>query len=708
MENINSNINSSQENQEVKNEIQINKININPNQEEHKNNNFIEINEPLEKQNQAKNNFNIKNKYDYALLEELNNTKTRSWRIDLMNGTQEEEIENKNKSKENNINDNQNIINEKNDINKNDRFKDFDEILLLEENKDKKKKNMSKEILEPNEKEEKVENSNIERSQNKNEKENIEQRLSQENNNNIIIKNSSTLSELNKFIENRDYNYNYNEKVENKNNDINNINKNSMLNFKNQKKSSNLSSVINENSNNSNEKNNNNDIYKNINLEYSEDKKSFEQIDAPNKINNKIENIKNNFKKMGTLYNNFFDLNDKAGYNDYENDKNINILNRNLFGKKNNKEINEINNKKINKQFHVSKSCNYLYNNNRKFNNENNFIIPNKSQNIRKNLVCDKNTINIQLSIQRKTRSANDIKKHMSYYLMDRINKNPKNEINKFEGFINKVESKLNYNSNNRLLNTFLSLQVSSSKINSKNSIKYISTPYNIHKNSFSDKIKRKINNINLSKKYKNVNYIIKNNNYVNLEFFEESKQDSFFDKTTKNNKLFKNNNNLFQSNNNNSNNFYNEKNNQENKLFFSNSKISKSKDNINNYLFRNYTTNMNQKRSRSFFSHNFKSTDFYQEKNEIFGTNFNYNINQARKFEFKYDESNTNKLFNTTKNILYPKMPSSKSSNSIFQSKIKDKDKHIYSNIYNSIYNQRNYRNNLINRNTNTFYTKF
>ena len=148
METINSNINSSQENQEVKNEIQINKININPNQEEHKNNNFIEINEPLEKQNQAKNNFNIKNKYDYALLEELNNTKTRSWRIDLMNGTQEEEIENKNKSKENNINDNQNIINEKNDLNKNDRFKDFDEILLLEENKDKKKKNISKEILE--------------------------------------------------------------------------------------------------------------------------------------------------------------------------------------------------------------------------------------------------------------------------------------------------------------------------------------------------------------------------------------------------------------------------------------------------------------------------------------------------------------------------------------------------------------------------------
>ena len=50
----------------------------------------------------------------------------------------------------------------------------------------------------------------------------------------------------------------------------------------------------------------------------------------------------------------------------------------------------------------------------------------------------------------------------MSYYLMDGINKNSKNEVNKFEGYINKIQSKLNRNSNNRLLNTFLSLQVSS------------------------------------------------------------------------------------------------------------------------------------------------------------------------------------------------------------------------------------------------------
>ena len=682
MENINSNINSSQENPEFKNEIQINNDN---------NNNQI-----TEEQRQTKNNFNIKNKYDCALLEELQNPKTRSWRIDLIKNIKKDDKENNNKLNENNFNDNQKLINEKDEVNKYDRFKDFDDILLLEENKDKKKKNIDKEKLIKTDNEVKIQNSIVEISNNKNEKDNIIQRLSQENN---INKNSSTISELNKFIENRDLNTN-NENLEKKIYDTNEINKNSMNNFKNQNKSSNLSRVINENTNNSIEKNNN-DIYKNINLEYSEDKKSYEEINEKNIINNKIENSKNNIKKIRTLYNNFFNINDKVRYNDYENDTNINRLNRNLFGNNNIKEKNENNHQKISKHFHVSKSWNCLHNNNRKFNNENKFIIPNKSQNIQKNLIRDKNTINIQLSIKRKTRSANEIKKHMSYYLMDGINKNSKNEVNKFEGYINKIQSKLNRNSNNRLLNTFLSLQVSSNKIKSNNNINYINTPYNILKNSFSDKIKKKMNNINTNKNYKNHNYKIRNNNYVNLEFFEESKQDSFFEKASNNNKLSKNNN-FFKSNNNI---FYNGKNSQENNLLFPN---SHTKNNMINYLFKNYTSNMNQKRTRSYFSHNFKSIDFYQEKNEIFGTNFNYNMKQTRKFEFNYDESDTNKLFKTTKNYLHQKMPSSKSSNTIFYDKISEKNNHIYSHLYNSNYNVRNYRSNLTNMNTNIFYTNF
>ena len=701
MENINTKLNSS-ETQEIKNENQIFKENTNPIKEEQKNNNVIEINEPLESRKQTADNFNIKNKYDYALLEELNNTKMKSWRNDLINATQEEEKENKNISKENVLNNNEKIINEekeKNEINKVDRFKDFDDILLSEENKDKKKKNILKVKSAPIEKSEKIQSNN----KNEKDKENINQRLIKENNN--INRNSSTISELNKYIENRDTNNNI-ENLENNNNIINDNDKNSIINFKNHKKSSNLTIVINENTNNSIEKNNNNSIYKNINLEYSEDKKSYEQIGQNNiKIINHIkENSKNNEKKIDSLYNNFFNRYDKEKYNDDENDKYTNRLNRNLFEQNNKKEINEYNNKKTSKNFHVSKSCNYLHNN-RKSNNENIFIFPNKSQNIRRNLIYDKNTINIQLSINRKTRSANDIKKHMSYYLMDGINKNTKSEVNKFEEYINKVQSKYNYNSNNRLLNSFLSLQVSSNKINSKNNINYINTPYNICKNSFSDKKKKKMKNINANKKYKNHNYKPKNK-YINLEFFEESKQDNFFDKTSKNNLLFKNQkrNNFLIS----QNNYFQSEKNHQNNMFFSYSNISQKKDYKNNYLFKNYSTNMNQKKTRSYFSHENKSNDFYQEKNEIFGANFNYNINPIRKFEFNYNDSNSDKLFNTTKNILYPKMPSSRSSNAIFHGSRNDKDKSIYSHLYNSNNNKMSYRSNISGRNTNIFYANF
>ena len=700
MENINTKLNSSGT-QEIKNQNQIFKENTNPIKEEQKNNNVIEINKPLKSRKQTADNFNIKNKYDYALLEELNNTKMKSWRNDLINATQEEEKDNKSIPKENNLNNKEKIINEekeKNEINKVDRFKDFDDILLLEENKDKKKKNILKVKSAPTEKSEKI------KSNNKNEKDekNINQRLTKENNN--INRNSSTISELNKYIENRDTNNI--ENLENNNNIINDNDKNSIINFKNHKKSSNLTIVINENTNNSIEKNNNNSIYKNINLEYSEDKKSYEQIDQNNiKIINHIkENSKNNEKKIDSLYNNFFNRYDKEKYNDDENDKYTNRLNRNLFGQNNKKEINEYNNKKTSKNFHVSKSCNYLHNN-RKSNNENIFIFPNKSQNIRRNLIYDKNTINIQLSINRKTRSANDIKKHMSYYLMDGINKNTKSEVNKFEEYINKVQSKYNYNSNNRLLNSFLSLQVSSNKINSKNNINYINTPYNICKNSFSDKIRKKMKNINANKKYKNHNYKPKNK-YINLEFFEESKQDNFFDKTSKNNLLFKNQkrNNFLIS----QNNYFQSEKNHQNNMFFSYSNISQKKDYKNNYLFKNYSTNMNQKKTRSYFSHENKSNDFYQEKNEIFGANFNYNINPIRKFEFNYNDSNSDKLFNTTKNILYPKMPSSRSSNAIFHGSRNDKDKSIYSHLYNSNNNKMSYRSNISGRNTNIFYANF
>ena len=73
--------------------------------------------------------FNLNNKYDNALLEELNNSKTKSWRIDIINATQEGKIDNtKDKIKLNEEKENDVI----NNNDKEDRFKDFDEILFLE------------------------------------------------------------------------------------------------------------------------------------------------------------------------------------------------------------------------------------------------------------------------------------------------------------------------------------------------------------------------------------------------------------------------------------------------------------------------------------------------------------------------------------------------------------------------------------------------
>ena len=170
--------------------------------------------------------YNLNNKYDSALLEELNNSKTKSWRIDIINATQEENKENKNNNIQLNEQKENDAIN-----NKGDRFKDFDEILILEENKDKKRKNHSMEKIENIPKPSEKKNSN-------------EKKLIQENIN-INNRNSSTLSELNQFIGN---NNNNSQDLESKKKVINNRNNNLYIN--NQGKSSNLSNMI----NNTNEK----------------------------------------------------------------------------------------------------------------------------------------------------------------------------------------------------------------------------------------------------------------------------------------------------------------------------------------------------------------------------------------------------------------------------------------------------------------------
>ena len=690
-------ITNKEQTQEEKNLEIKNKENINLNKKA-SNINIIksEKNKDLDdnsNQNQVK--LNLNSKYDNALLEELNNSKTKSWRMDIINATQEEEKDNNSKNYKNKSNNNNQKAKE--EIDKEDRFKDFDEILFIEENRDKKRKNRSIEKIIFSEKIAKIPKPS-EKRKNANDKNN--KLLIQENNN--LNKNSSTLSELNKFIENCE---NITEEIENKKNGNKGNNKNKIIN--NQEKSSNLSEVI----NNTIENNDNN--YKNINLEYSDDKRSHKERDD-NKIKNNlelIEKIKNEKKSIDYIYNNFIDLYDKKN----ENDKKANNLNRKLFGKNNIKMQNVVNNKS-NPQLKVSKSCNIMknYRSINAIKDNNNFIYPNKSQNIKKSLICDKNTINIQLSIKRKTRSAKDIRKHMSYYIMEENINSPK-EINSLNQFMYKYPSKRNYNSNG--LNSFLSLYITPNQINSKNQIKYIATPFNIFKNSFQDKIKKKINKINSNKNFR-INRETAKNNYINLEFFEESKQDNFFGKTSRDsyvtkNKIFEihsrknNEENFFRA----QNNFYNEINKinniKENNNFFQNN-IGQKKDNINNYLFKTYSTNLNHNRIFSFQSNENKNLDYFKEKNEIFGRKFDYNSNHVKNLEFEsYHYSNN--IFNTTKNILYPKMKMSKSYNSIFQNRLNNDNKERYSYLCNNNnYKNINYNGNLTKRQTNIFSSNF
>ena len=527
--------------------------------------------------------------------------------------------------------------------------------------------------------------------------------LNQENSN--LNKNQIAFSELNRGIENNKINnlkdLDNKKKETNQNND-NNYNN---LAINNHGKSNNLKEIINENANSTNE--NKDNKFKNINLEYSENKQSYEEnAEKNNNINNNFEIVDNEKNSIENIYNNFIDLLDK----NIDNENNNNDINRYLI-RKNNIETTNIINKKFNQQLKVSKSYNIRKNiRGKKANNENKYIYPYKSQNMQRSLVCEKNTINIQLSIKRKTRSAKDIKKHMSYYLIDGKIKNPKNEINNITQFMNKYISQRSFNQNN--LNSFLPLQISSNKINPKNNIKYNSTPFNILKNSFKDKIRKKMNIINTTKSHKTKT----KNKYINLEFFEESKQDNFFGKTSKDfyeakNKFFErkekiefegNKFNFYKS----QISFFNEQN-KTNNIFITNPKINQSKDNNGNYFYKTYSSNMNPRGKRffSYYSDEHKNLDYFKENNKIFGMNFNYSSNPIKKYDLQYKNSSNQIFNNATKNIINPTIRTSRSYTSIFQNGTNNAYKASYSHIFKNNYINRNCGSNLIQRKTNFFY---
>ena len=142
----------------------INEININ---------NKINKDESLTKNQKTYNfipkiDFKLNNKYENALLEELYNSKDKSWRTEAANNIIPDKNNDKNKirnsistkdffidkekilnPKEKNVGQSDIIknANNKSDRDKNDRFKDFDDILFLEETKDKKRKFRSEQKL---------------------------------------------------------------------------------------------------------------------------------------------------------------------------------------------------------------------------------------------------------------------------------------------------------------------------------------------------------------------------------------------------------------------------------------------------------------------------------------------------------------------------------------------------------------------------------
>ena len=598
----------------------------------------IIANENMTKESKNQNNnkkHNINSKYENALLEELNNNKLISWRNDITNVAQEElNINNK-------INNNKIISNKEKeniDINKDDRFKDFDEILLLEENKDKKKKNRFNKINL---------NEKVTSIPKPNEKINFENNINKkmiQDNHNSLNKNSSTISELNKCFENNSGN------IENKENNSNNKNLE-----KNENNNIIILNEINESINNTDEKNDNK--LRSINLEYSDDKKSIEENEDKNIIKGKAENSKDNKIITDKYYNNFIDIFDRY------NSKNKNIMNKNLKENNNSKKSTYINNNR-NRYLKMSKSHNVK--NIKEF--QDNIINSNKSQNLRRNLIYDKNTINIQLSIKRKSRSAKDIKKHMSYYLMEN-----KNNITKL---INEYPSKRNSDSNRVSLNSFLPFQISCNQINSKNNFNDINSPINIFKNPLTEKIKKKINNININtyKKYRTNKITTKKNyqKFINLEFFEESKQDNFYGNVSKAHKKSKNNS-------------------IDNKLLFPESKTFRTNDNTNNYLFKTYSTNFNNKRNFLFYSKEPKRSDFFNEnKNEILGINFNSKNNYI------------------SKNFTYNNIKTSNSFTSIFQNKEKYSFLNTHDLFLRKDYNDNNYRNSLLRKKNDIFSIKF
>ena len=667
--------------------------------------------------------FNLNSKYDNALLEELFNSKEKSWRNDIINYSPEKEDTNKKLKKKfssnqnlffnskENLDSNNNIktveLNKEDDnfkdnnipkeSNNNERFKDFDEILFLEDTKDKKRKNSSAQKLISIEKDKKIPehiekkvsmdlnedeikdnfNQNLhiieevmeKEERNKNEfiKENKEDNLI---NNNLKIYKENMIEDNHKFISD----------INNKEEKIHNMNTRNNIDC----------NYLNQNTNSTNE-NNIINKYNSINLEYSEDKKKeeekVEQID--NVGNDKKDTIIN--EENITNNNNIFTTprqhENKFEGNTIKNNGSIHYIDlENTLSKRNNftktkKNIPNSNHKSLIKN---------TKNNGSQFHNLMNTIDTTKPKEKMKienkntkqnNIINNSKTINVNnaLTKNKKNNSSSKSQKNLFFYLLEENKKiiKPKNNPISYFLFSN-YSSSSNANKNN----TFFNIK------NLKREINYNNNSQNIMKNIKINRIKNALNNIDISKLNKKHSYKIKFNEEKNI--IEENdinqkncdKEDIFY-KTKKRNILH--------------------------------SEKTKIKTNSFFPLYNNFF-NDNQKYKKSELLLNNKD-DFFEKKKEIPHQNSffnaystkkmkknNINFNDFKKDEFfQYNKKKLNKEtyrnFNYENNKIFNQLNNNYKNNSFSSSKYKIKSQRNNSSfLINNLYNNRT-TNNTINK---------
>ena len=674
-------------------------------------------------------NLNFNSKYDDALLEELYNSRDKSWRNEISSASPYEGNKSKKKKyfsnqnifmeRENNMNKNINNLLNKNEPvkiestnkeNKNeDRFKDFDDILNLEDPKVKKRKYSSEQKIISFERyiknsksesdnksfnDQKRKDSNITNLDvikevlEKDDKNKVDQLQENKDKNNLYIKvdkNDDILRNENNFGNNVTKKINF-DNIDNSNNFLMNDSKKNYFNSSRTRNSKNNSDInnnyLNENTNTSNE--NNINKYTGINLEYSEDRRSNdEKLDnvkdekEENNINDKKDN--NNFDKNNDDVQNIPNQ-DKLEENSIKNNKNMHYID--LVKTPSEKKVNDSYNKNKNYKNYInfpktnSNTIDYHIENYKtnKLNNRMIDIFSNskskeknktsskkgKNINLKKKLIYKSNTIHhIPLNKNFKINSASNSQKNIFDYLLEDDDDNKKTHNNSNDKNRNAIINSLLYNHStnlnkilkNKMIKSFYPI-TKEKIINNNNTINY-----NI-KNQKIDRIRNIIRSININKNHthEHINDFDFDFDF-NLKSLEKNRnnflpEENFLDKYKFRDKILendKNTNSLFP----NYKNYFN------NRKYNSNSKLKNKHNHIilkyDNFFFRDTRTDDRTKENQNNLFNAFSTNKNKKRKISLFFKD-SYNddffqdkttLNRNKKKNF----IDTNKIFDYNKN---------------------------------------------------------